>query len=97
MNYSPLFTTNCTRNSSTYTEGDQLGIFTEPNPDLIVDRVPERLALAVDRYYIRHSDWSAGIQLTRDEAYRAIGLIGRKRDPEAIYSAIERVVDGGVL
>lgn len=73
----------------------QLGLFTASKPDLIVDRVPQNIALGDDRYYIHCDDWFAGVQLARDEAYRAIGLIGRKRNPEAIYSAIERVLDGG--
>lgn len=74
----------------------QLGLFVAPKPDLIVDRVPQNLALGDDRYYIRYGSWFAGIQLSKNEAYGVIGLIGRKRDPEAIYRAIERVIDGGV-
>ena len=95
MNYPPSFASNRAANFRTYTEGEQLGLFAVPKPDLVVDRVPHNLALGDDRYYIRYGDWFAGVQLTRDEAYRAIGLIGRKRDAESIYWAIEQAITGG--
>jgi hypothetical protein len=84
-----------TNSSSPYVETRQIGLFVEPKPDLIVDRVPYNLALGDDLYYIHYGDWFAGIQLTRDEAYRAIEQIGSRRDPEAIYAAIEQAIEGG--
>ncbi len=75
----------------------QLGLF-EPkrSEDLILAPVPKNLALEPDRFYIRLGDWYAGIQLTRTQAYKAIERIGRNRERDVIWSAIESVVDGGV-
>jgi hypothetical protein len=94
MSSSSLSASNhATNSSSIHVEPRQIGLFVKP--DLIVDRVPYNLALGDDLYYIHYGDWFAGIQLTRDEAYRAIEQIGSRRDPEAIYAAIEQAIEGG--
>jgi hypothetical protein len=63
--------------------------------DWIVKPVDRRLALADDRYFIHYGSWFAAIQLTRDEAYRAIKLAGSSRDTETIWWAIEVAIAGG--
>ncbi|MBW4539706.1 MAG: hypothetical protein KME43_11270 [Myxacorys chilensis ATA2-1-KO14] len=98
MNHSPSPASKCATNLlPAYTESKQLGLLIGSKPDLIVDRVPDNIALADNRYYIRYGSWFAGIQLTRDEAYTAIELIGRDRDSASIWSAIEQTIDGGAL
>lgn len=68
----------------------------EQSPDLIIAPVPKNLALAPDHFYVYCGDWFAGIQLTREQAYRASELCGRRRAPDAIWNAIEAVIDGGM-
>lgn len=83
----------------------QLGFFSELKPDLIIKPVDRKLALADDRFYICYGAWFAGIQLTRDEAYRLLERLsgfdwtldarGVPVKSEAIYGAIKRFLMGG--
>ncbi|BAU13753.1 hypothetical protein LEP3755_42940 [Leptolyngbya sp. NIES-3755] len=85
----------CFSNSNTESNETQARSLPGTPSDLILDRVPPNLSLAEDRFYISCGNWFAAIQLTRSQAYRAIGLIGRSRDRSKIWWAIEQTIDGG--
>ncbi|MGG6266243.1 hypothetical protein ACQ4M3_05310 [Leptolyngbya sp. AN03gr2] len=89
------------KSESKQSRSKQLGLLAESwavstTPDLILLPVPRNLALEADRFYVSCGDWFAGVQLTIEQAYRAIELCGKNREPDRIWWAIERAIDGGL-
>ncbi|MBW4422115.1 MAG: hypothetical protein KME13_23350 [Myxacorys californica WJT36-NPBG1] len=82
------------KNCSTSSNPRQLGLFTEFTPDLVIDRV-ERPEFEGERFYLCFGGWTLKFELTRNEAYRAIELLGSDRDAASIWNAIEQAIDGG--
>ena len=64
-----------------------------------IERVPQHLALAPDRFYIWHQGdfeiWPIPIQLTELEARSLLPLVEGERDRAVILKIVESAMNGG--
>ncbi|MBD1847291.1 hypothetical protein H6F89_28575 [Cyanobacteria bacterium FACHB-63] len=76
---------------------NQLTLWQSAAPNLFIAAVPESISLENDRYFIHLDNWFAAIQLSRDEADRAVAAISQQRfenlTKEIVWEAIEQVID----